>query len=156
TWASRRLLQRPPASLRAFDHVTFLDWESPSTADWRILDHALKRAKSVRVTLAYEPDPLSAALYEAVIPVPGRIRRLGFAEVRVRTELWRPCGLRDLEQALVCQGVLRGGVAPVASTVGLAIRGVPLGEATGRWLAAEIRSRLDEGVAPEDVLVLFP
>ncbi len=155
-WASRRLLQRPPASLRAFDQVTFLDWEAPATADWRILDHALRRAQSVRVTLAYEDDPLSISHYAAVAPVRERLRELGFDEVPVRPEFWRPAGLRELEQALFRQGELSGALAPVASTQGLRIRGVPQGEAAGRLLAREIRSHIDSGTVPEEILVLFP
>jgi ATP-dependent helicase/nuclease subunit B len=154
--ASRRLLQRPPASLRAFDQVTFLDWEAPSPAHWRILDHAMRRAQSVRVTMAYEADAPSVTLYEAVAPVRDRLRELGFDEVPIRPELWRPAGLRELEQALFRQGELRGGMAPVVSAQGLTIRGAPQGEGAGRLLAQEIRSQLEGGVDPEDVLVLFP
>ncbi len=105
--------------------------------------------------MAYEAGAPAASLYEAVALVRDRLRQLGFDEVPVRPELWRPAGLRELEQTLF-RGELRGGVAPVVSAQGLTVRGAPQGEGAGRLLAQEIRSRLDGGIDPEDILVLFP
>ncbi len=99
-WASKRLLQRPPASLSTFAQVTFLDWESPSKAHWRVLDHALRRAPSVRVTLACEDGDSSASLYESTATARARLHKLGFVETPVRPEIWRPAGLRELERVL--------------------------------------------------------
>ena len=59
----------------------------------RALDHAVRRAPSVRVTLAYEDGEASASLYEAVAPVRDRLlHKLGFVESPVRAEIWRPAG----------------------------------------------------------------
>jgi RecB family exonuclease len=151
-WASRRLLQRPPASLAAFAQVTFLDWESPSPAHWRVLDHALRRARSVRVTMACEDGEASASLYEATAPVRDRLRELGFVETPVQTEIWRPAGLRELERSLFRRSRAD---AEVATVHGLAIHGAPQGEGTARVVAREVRRLLERGADPEDVIVLF-
>ena len=151
-WASRRLLQRPPAPLAAFAQVTFLDWESPTLAHWRVLGHAVRRARSVRVTMAWEGDEASASLYEATAPIRARLLEQGFVETPVRPEIWRPAGLRELEQALFRRP---GSRSAVATAQGLSIRGAPQGEGTARVLAREVRDRLDRGADPEDILVLF-
>ncbi len=102
-WVARRL-SPPPAPLASFDQVTFLDWESPSRAQWRILEHAARTAQSVRVTLAYEAGPSSGSLYEATAKVRDRLRDLGFDEVPVpQPDISRPAGLRAVERALFRQ-----------------------------------------------------
>jgi RecB family exonuclease len=167
-WASRRLDRRPPAPLSAFDQVTFLDWEAPTRSHWRVLEQALQRARSVRVTLAYEADPAAAPVFEASAPIRRRLLELGFDEVPVQPEGSRPAGLSAVEQSLFRQewhGYPAGGeggdgrearaVAGVAVTEGLTIRGAPQGEGAGRVLAREVAALLERGVDPEGVLVLF-
>jgi RecB family exonuclease len=151
-WASKRLVQRPPTSLAAFDQVTFLDWESPTKARWRVLEGALRRARSVRVTMAFERDESSAAVYEANATARDRLLALGFAEFPVRPEIWRPAGLREIEQSLFRRS---GAGATVGTIHGLSIHGAPQGEGTARVLARAVRDRLDRGAEPEDILVVF-
>jgi RecB family exonuclease len=151
-WASRRLMQRPPSTLSAFAQVTFLDWESPTPAQWRVLEHVLRRAGSVRITLACEQGESSASIYEANAPARARLQALGFVETAVQPEIWRPSGLRDLEQALFRRGVPCQGVS---RTSGLSVQGAPQGEGSARVLARAVRDRLDRGVDPEEILVLF-
>jgi RecB family exonuclease len=161
-WVARRL-RPPPAPLAAFDQVTFLDWEAPSRAQWRIFEHALKQAQSVRVTLAYESHPSAAPLYQATSLIRDRLRKLGFEEVPVEPEIWRPAGLRVLEQSLFRHGGPWAGsgdppsarAAWVSVTQGLTIRGAPEGEGVGRLLAREVRTLLDRGTHPEEILILF-
>ena len=128
-WASRRLLQRPPAPLAAFAQVTFLDWESPTPAHWRVLGHAVRRARSVRVTMAWEGDEPSAPLYEATAPIRARLLEQGFVETPVRPEIWRPAGLRELEQALFRRSEVQRGrrdrPGPVRSAVRRRARAPP-------------------------------
>jgi ATP-dependent helicase/nuclease subunit B len=151
-WASKRLLQRPPAPLAEFGEVTFLDWEAPSAAQWRVLDHALRRARSVHVTMAFEGDEDSVSLYEANAPVRDRLLKKGFVETRVRSEMWRPSGLRELERVLF----RRSQVGAVVATVhGLSVHGAPQGEGTARVLARAVRDRIDQGAHPKDILILF-
>ncbi len=157
-WVARRLTP-PPSPLAAPDQVTFLDWETPSRAQWRILEHVLRRAQSVRVTLAYESVASSGPLYEATAKVRDRLRGLGFDEVPVaEPDIWRPAGLRAVERALFRQDFPghAAGSAGVSVAQGLTIRGAPQGEGVGRVLAREVRALLDGGADPEDVLVLFP
>ena len=157
-WVARRL-SPAPAPLSAMDQVTFLDWETPSRTQWRILEHAARTAQSVRVTLAYEAGPSSGPLYESTAKVRDRLRALGFDEVPVQQpDIWRPAGLRAVERALFRQDFPghAAGSAAVSVTQGLTIRGAPQGEGVGRLLAREIRALIDGGADPEDVLVLFP
>ena len=151
-WASKRLSQRPPAGLSEFDQVTFLDWDSPTRAQWRVLDHALRRSRSVRVTMACEDGESSAAIYEAMAPARARLRKLGFVETSARPEIWRPAGLRELEQSLFRRA---GASVVVKATQGLTIQGAPQGEGSARVLARAVRDRLDQGADPGDILVLF-
>ncbi len=155
-WVARRL-RPPPAPLAAFDQVTFLDWESPTPAQWRILEHAAGLASSVRVTLAYEAGPSSGSLYEATGKVRDRLLKLGFDEVPVQPEIWRPAGLRDVERALFRQDFPghKAGSAGVSRHPGPHDPGRPQGEGVGRLLAREIRALLDAGTDPEEILVLF-
>jgi RecB family exonuclease len=44
----------------------------------------------------------------------------------------------------------------VALTQGLTIRGAPQGEGVGRLLAREVRTLLERGTDPEEILILFP
>jgi RecB family exonuclease len=149
-WASRRLLQRPPASLAAFAQVTFLDWESPTPAHWRALDHALRHSRSVRVTMAWEDG--EGSLYEATAPARARLLGLGFAETRVRPEIWRPAGLRELERSLFRRS---GAGSGLGTALGLAIHGAPQGEGMARVVARGVRDLLERGTEAEDILVLF-
>jgi RecB family exonuclease len=153
-WASKRLRAGPPASLRAPDQVTFLDWEDPTRAQWRVLELALRQARSVRVTLAYEDDAESALLYEATVPVRCRLRELHFDQVALPAEADRPAGLRELERRLfrADRPAKAGGIALVR---GFCIRGAPEGEGVARLLAREVRALLDRGTDPQEVLVVF-
>jgi ATP-dependent helicase/nuclease subunit B len=154
-WVTHRL-SPPPPSLASLDQVTFLDWEAPSRAQWRILEYAMRTAQSVRVTLAYESGPSSGPVYEANAKVRDRLRELDFDEVPVpQPDIWRPAGLRAVERALFRQDS-PGQSAAVSVTQGLVIRGAPQGEGAGRLLAREIRGLLDGGADPEEILVLFP
>jgi RecB family exonuclease len=164
-----RRLSPPPRALAELDQVTFLDWETPSRAHWRVLEHSLRQARSVRVTLAYESDPSARGVYEATVRIRDRLLELGFREVAAQPEIWRPAGLRWVEQSLFRQvgpwaeadaepAGPRPALSParVAVSQGLTIRGAPQGEAAGRLLAREVRGLLDRGVDPEEILILFP
>lgn len=155
-WASRRLGRRSAGEASAIAQATFLDFESPTRAMWRVLDHAIRRARSVRVTLGFEASDgeLAGSPYEANADVRDRlVRTLGFAESTLELDLWRPAGLRDLERVLFRPGAVGG--SRVSVHQGLAIRGAPLGDGVARVLAREIGDRLDAGIPPDDILVVF-
>ncbi len=150
-WASRRLTaQHAPASLNAFAQATFLDWEAPTPAHWRVLDHAIRKAGSVRVTLAHESGDRETEVYEAHARAREGLLKRGFVEVTVESEFWRPSGLRELERCLFRRD---GGL--VSTAQGIAIRGAPQGEGCARVVAREVRDRLDRGVPADEILVLF-
>ena len=134
-WVARRL-SPPPASLSAFDQVTFLDWEAPSRAQWRILEHAAGRRGRSASRSPTRPARLRP-FYEATAKVRDRLRELGFDEVPVQQpDIWRPAGLRAVERALFRQdfpGHSPGG-AGVSVTQGLTIRGALRARASaGSW-----------------------
>jgi ATP-dependent helicase/nuclease subunit B len=151
-WASRRILKRPPEPFAAFHQVAFLDWASASPAQWRFMKHALARAKSVHVSLAYEHDAASLSIYEASQTVRAQLIELGFIETIVPTDLWRPAGLRDVEQALFRP---REHSERVSATRGLEVRGAPQGDGVARLIAHELKTLLDGGAEPDQILVLF-
>lgn len=155
-WASRRLGRRSSGDASAIAQATFLDFESPTRAMWRALDHATRRARSVRVTLGFEAadeDPAGTP-YEANADVRDRlVRTLGFAESTLEPDLWRPAGLRDVERTMFRPRA--ADASRVSVHQGLAIRGAPVGDGVARVLAREVRDRLGAGVAPDDILVVF-
>ena len=157
-WVAGRL-SPPPGPLADFDQVTVLEWETPSRAQWRVLEDVLRRARSVRVTLAYEPDSTAGPVYEATTRTRDRLLELGFNEVPVRPEIWRPAGLRAVEQSLFRPWAGSGDPRPSSSRVaisqGLTIRGAPQGEGAGRLVAREVRALLDRGTDPEEIVILF-
>jgi RecB family exonuclease len=150
-WVARRLMP-PPAPLSVFDQVTFLDWEAPTRAHWRILEHVLRRARSIRITLAYEPEPSASPVYETTALVRARLLKLGFDEEPIQPEIWRPAGLRAVEQSLFRQETL--GHPEISVTKGVTIWGAPAGEGLGRLLAREVRRLLQAGNQPEEILIL--
>ncbi|MHB1559318.1 MAG: PD-(D/E)XK nuclease family protein, partial [Isosphaeraceae bacterium] len=155
-WASHRLGRRSSGDASALVQATFLDFESPTRAMWRALDHATRRARAVRVTLGFEAadgDPAGSP-YEANADVRDRlVRTLGFTESPLEPDLWRPAGLRDVERAMFRPVGASG--SRVSVHQGLAIRGAPVGDGVARMLTREVRDRLDTGIAPDDILVVF-
>src|SRR5262249_12271059 len=93
--------------------------------------------------------------YEATARIRDRLLELDFNEVPVRPEMWRPAGLRAVEQSLFRQLGPRDEAARVTISQGLTVRGAPQGEGAGRLLAREVRALLDRGTDPEDILILF-
>jgi hypothetical protein len=156
-WASKHLVRARPAFFDRFGQVTFLDFEPSSPAQWRVLEHAVQRTPSVHAMIPFESDPERAELYEAVGNSRERLMTLGFAEKRVECDLWRPAGLRAAESLLFRDGPESGSSRrpAIANAAGLTIRGAPQGDGSARVLAREVRRILDQGIDPEDVLVLF-
>ena len=133
-WASKALVTTPPATFRKLGAVTFLEPSLESPAAWRVLEHAHRRARSVRVALAHDPDPALAEAFAeaAAIPVsacsPGASTRPG------SDDLFRPAGLRDVERELFRVDSHRRERLKAAN--GLAVRGAPEGEGVGLVIAA--------------------
>ena len=150
-WASKRLLKRTPEPFRSFHQVSFFDWQSGSPAQWRFLRHVIKRARTVHISLTYEDDAASRSIHELSHPVRARLLELGFVETVVPVDLWRPAGLRDVEQTLFRPREPAG----INATQGLLIRGAPQRDGVARLVAREIKSLLDEGAEPDQILVLF-
>jgi RecB family exonuclease len=156
-WASKRLTADPPPSFRRMTQLTLPAFDPAGRAAWRLLDHGLRVADSVRVTLPYRPEASWAALYEPVAPIRERLLALGFRETVIAEDLWRPAGLRALESTLFREEteLSEGGPEPISVTDGLAIRGAPQGDGEARVVAREVRRLLRRGVEPEQIVVLF-
>src|SRR5436305_1788818 len=97
-WASNILRHDPPASWKRPGLVAFLDPLPEARAAWRALETVAGRARSVELTLAYDPDPALGEVYVEAAEVRRRLLEWGFAEVAVAPEIWRPRGLRDVER----------------------------------------------------------
>lgn len=154
-WASKRLARSPRfwSPSGETSALVFLDFDDPLPAHWRLLNRAVKTERAVHVTLSYDADPALKEVYHATEPLRARLLELGFLERPVEPAAGRPEGLRQVERSLFqSDGVT---AEPITSAAGLTVRGAPEIEGESRTLAREIRERLERGVAPEEILVLF-
>jgi RecB family exonuclease len=154
-WASRRLARSPRfwAESAAAGPIVFLDLERPSAAHWRVLERSLATERPVYVTLARMADPGQAEVDLATNAVRAHLLELSVVETSFEWAPERPAGLRSLENSL-----FQGPAAPqpaIADTSGLAIRGAPQGDGVSRVLASEVRTLLDRGVEPRQILIVF-
>lgn len=150
--ASRVLRLDPPASLKRFRQVTLLEPSLETRANWRALEHMHAVADSVRVALAYDPDPALAEVYAEAASLRGQLLDWGFVESPGETDERRPKGLRDIEHELFRADVHRR--PPLSDSEGLTILGASQGEGLGLVLAREVRREIEAGTDPEEMLIL--
>ena len=154
-WASRRLTSRPPAELRKPGQVVVVDPIDLPRSAWRLLDHCNLKARSMIVTLPFDPEPSLAELYACVDDARRQLLGWGFVEEPVRSDgfSFRAAGLvavgRELFRADSDQ-------RPAIPGQGLKILGGPKGEGVGLLVAREVRGRLDQGAHPDEILILVP
>jgi len=156
-WASLRLRDRPAdASAGDGDHLIFLDFDGRAPARWRVLADALTRPRSVDATLAYCGDPALGELDLATASTRDRLLELGLVETSLPSSPDRPAGLRAVEERLFREEEGLSTPVRIETGEGLAIRGGPAGDNLGRLVAREVRSLVDQGVDPDDLLIVFP
>jgi len=153
-WASRRLAGKDPGRLFQDEAVTFLDPEPDSRVAWRVLEHAHKTARSMAVTLAFDPEPELAEVHAEAAAIRGRlVDEWGFAETVVRPETDRPLGgLRGVEAELFRADAHQR--ERLTRSDGLTVLGAPRGEGVGLVVAREVKRCLAEGADPESMMVL--
>jgi RecB family exonuclease len=151
-WASMQLTQKSIAALAGVRQVTILEWPSGSPAQWRFLHVAIRRAKSVHISLAHEEDPASRPVYEASSGIRQSLLEAGFVETVLAADLWRPKGLREVEQSLFRP---REQTTGISAAQGIEIQGAPQGDGVARWIAHELQGLIETGTEPDDILVLF-
>ncbi len=154
-WASKALAQDPPPELRRPGHVVAIDPTDSSRAARRVLDFCRLRAKSMTVTLPFDPDPALAELYESIAPVRRRFLDWGFAETPVDpgTFAFRDHGFGAIERELFRSDAH---LRPRLTLGDFRVLGGPRGEGVGLLIAREVRAELDAGRRPEDVLIVVP
>ena len=157
-WASRVLAKQPLPQLRKPGHVVVIDPISPTRANWRLLDHCQKWAKSMIVTLPYDPDPALAELYGSTDTARRRFLDKGFVEgVEPGEGLWpRPAGLAAIERELFRSDAHERPKLRIERDKGLEILGGPSGEGLSLLVAREVRRQLDRGLPPGEILILVP
>ena len=152
-WAARVLEKSPPPGLKRLGTVTILDpADDDAPAVRRAFGFFEAKAKGVRVVLGYDPDPALSEVFSAVAPFRERLIERGYEESAHAPDLWRPPALRDVERELFRSD------APTRPKLknagGLKLLGAPQGEGVGLVVAREVRGWLEQGAAPEDVLIL--
>lgn len=151
-WASTMLGKRSSPT-RRFGTVTVLDLEDDPPSVRRALAAFEASAKSVRVTLAHDPDPALAEAFTAAAPIRARMLERGYVEEPHALNLGRVAGLRDAERELFRLDAHAR--PPIKDGSGLTLLAAPQGEGVGLVVAREVRRLLvKDRVAPEDVLVL--
>ncbi len=155
-WASRAMARTPPPALRKLGQVVVLDPIEPTRAGWRLLDLCHKRARSMDVILPFEHDPALAELYSPVDPARRQFLGWGFVEEAERSDgfSFRPPGPEAVERELFRSDA--SDRPRWSRAEGLRILGGPQGEGLGLLVAREVRDRVDEGVPPEEILILVP
>jgi RecB family exonuclease len=157
-WASRTLAKHPPPPLRKPGHVFVFDPLSPTRAGWRLLDHFQKWAKSMTVTLPFDPDPALAELYCATDAARRRFLDEGFVEDAESSDglPLRPAGLLAIERELFRSDSHERPRLRIDRDKGLEILGGPSGEGLSLLVAREVRRQLERGLSPEEILILVP
>ena len=155
-WASRALLKQPPPELARPGHVVAIEPDPPSRAGWRLLEACHDRARSMTVTLPFDPEPALAELYAGVEPARRRFLEWGFAEEPEASEgfSFRPPGLDYIERELFRADVFAR--PKLHRPGGLKILGGPRGEGLGLLVAREVAGRIEAGTRPEEILILVP
>jgi len=150
-WASKSLAaSTSPGKLGT---VTLLEPDDGSPAVGRALAHFEAKARAVRVTLEFDPDPALAEVSAAAAPLRARLIERGYDETAHGPDVWRPPGLRDVERELFRDDAHTR--PPIRDAAGLRVLAAPKGEGVALVVAREVRRHLaDGGLAPEDVLVL--
>lgn len=152
-WASRELPRSTPRELRRTGSLPItVVGPDESPACRRVVRWLEESARSVRVVLSGDDDPARAEVFGSIGWQPQRLRERGYVEETVGTGMYRPAGLRALEGRLFRPDAHT--LPPLTDTNGLGIIGAPAGEGQARVLAREVKRRLDEGAAPDDLLVL--
>ena len=154
-WASKRLVksQRFWAPSGDKGPLIFLDFEHPTPAYWRILERALKTDRAVHVTLSHDHDPALAEVYHATASIRDHLLAKGLVETPMDVASDRPEGLRQVERLLFRDR--SDSPEAISSAAGLVIRGARPGGGGCAILAREIRDRLERGVPPEEILVVY-
>ena len=153
-WASRALLQSPPPEFRHPGHVVAIDPIGPTKAVQRVLDSCRARARSILVTLPFDPDPALSELYATVEPVRARFLDQGYVEERVEAGglAFRDHGFEAIERELFRTD------AHLRTRLKLRdckVLGGPRGEGVALLIAREVREALSEH-HPDEILILVP
>jgi ATP-dependent helicase/nuclease subunit B len=153
-WASKALQREPGPQWQRLGWVMVLDPIPLAPARTRFLEHVHEYAEAVHVTLPFDPDPALAEAYATVAPVRDRLLDWGFQEVPVAPDAGRPEGLAGIERELFRE---EGPRRPqLTGAEGVVLRGAPQGEGLALVVARRVRDLLDQGTAPEEILVLCP
>lgn len=152
-WASRTLSREPPTSWAEPGTIVFLEPALDTRAAWRVVELARTRARSVELTLAFDPEPALSDVYSETAGVRRRLLERGFVETAVPSPTGRPAGLCDVAHELFRADAHTR--SRLVDTSGLRVLGAPEGEGTALILAREVRRLLDAGANPESILVLF-
>jgi hypothetical protein len=152
-WASKALSGSPPPALRKLGTVTVVDPDDDPPAVRRALEFFEAKADAVRVTLAYDPEPMLAEVYSAVGPIRSRLIERGYEERVYAPDAGRPPFLHRAERELFRRDA--HSLPLIDDPAGLTLLGAPQGDGVGLVVARELRRLLGRGgVGPEDVLVL--
>lgn len=152
-WASSVLLESPPPELRSPGVVTILDLDEESPPVHRALKFFEAKAKKVRVSLGFDPDPMLAETYSAVAKLRGQLLKRGYVETMHGADGWRPTGLRKADSELFRSDSHTR--RAIDDATGVKVLGAPQGEGVGLLVAREVRRLLaTDGVASEDVMIL--
>ncbi len=153
-WASLALQRHPTKSWEHLERVTVFDPSPGSQAIWRTLETLNQRAESLLVTLPWDPDPARFEAFSSTAPLREKLLDWGFQELAFSAESTRPEGLLGVERELFRDEL--PGRRLLDSPEGLMALGAPRGEGMGLVIARAVQDRLDEGIAPDDILILFP
>lgn len=144
--AARRLRHDPPPGFERFESVTILEPTSGDLATRAALEAFRDRAETLCITLPW--DPARPEAFATVRPIRERLLSWGFVDEFREDD--GPTGIVALGRDL-----FRDDATPIAVTTGVTILGAPQGEGESALVARRLRELIDEGVPPEEILVVF-
>ena len=97
-WASKALAEHIPEALTDLTSVTFLDLNTHTPAIEHVVSAFEQSARSVRITLAYDPDTELAESFEPALRRRERWLTRGYEERSFSMIAGRPAGLESIER----------------------------------------------------------
>ena len=155
-WASLALKRSAPPGLRKPGMVIVLDPVAPGRAGWRVLDHCQDVAKAMLVILPDSDDPALAEPYAIAARARRRFLDWGFEEQTAHEDWFRPPGLKAIEREVFRPDAHARRRVQLHPDAGLKVVGGPRGEGQALLVAREVKRALDDGIEPEQILVLVP
>ncbi|WP_158633376.1 PD-(D/E)XK nuclease family protein [Tautonia sociabilis] len=147
-----RLTRELPRSWGRVDRLVLVEPPAEDRPVRLAIDAMRHSIRQLGVVLTFDGDPSRAEVDATAARFRERLLSWGFLEERIEPPEDRPAGLLAIGQALFREGDPGG--YRIDRSEGIALRGASTGEGLARLAAVWARRLLDEGEAPEELIIL--